>query len=529
MAYGSLGNGRVAGSEATQAKRPENNLEKIKPLKYSATVNQLLLDVETAQTEGSVKTATVGDIEILNTGNKPAYAILAYKLWTAAAVMSANTYHVNYLLKPGEGIIVPDSSAVISDETLEQLAGTVVTNEAPTSFNSNLLWTDSTANLAAHVRPAATDPITITTGSNETNYFRVGDIIQIGRGTSQTDLTEANQYREILRVQSITNTTTMVCERALYGTDAGDYDSANWNVGHASGSPIYLPFFNAYHDVDKYSVAQTDGDGKFKAMNFFGQGRHVAGLGGITPGSVNIKFYLPGYQALGLSGITSATNTGISASTELKLDITVDGGTLFQDLTFTTDSSNANFGGTNGLISKIQSALDTQYYTAGNLFEKRVTVGIINGDLRFTSGSHLSTSAILLADTGDSGSFIDAAANGRIPASGNIPTAVAATLPPDTLYDPVTYDSVPNEGVFGWDDGNGFLKGMCGGTVNYETGAIDMIACPVNAEFVISCLHTSAFSGAKNATATEKNNSLKQIYGNTPNQNGYAELTITRS
>ena len=40
----------------------------------------------------------------------------------------------------------------------------------------------------------------------------------------------------------------------------------------------------------------------------------------------------------------------------------------------------------------------------------------------------LTTSAILLADTGDSGSFIDAAANGRIPASGNIPSAVAARL-----------------------------------------------------------------------------------------------------
>ena len=74
---------------------------------------------------------------------------------------------------------------------------------------------------------------------------------------SQTDLTEANRYREILRVQSITNTTTMVCERALHGTNAGDYDSTNWNVGHGIGEPIYLPFFNAHHDFDKYSVARA--------------------------------------------------------------------------------------------------------------------------------------------------------------------------------------------------------------------------------------------------------------------------------
>ena len=40
------------------------------------------------------------------------------------------------------------------------------------------------------------------------------------------------------------------------------------------------------------------------------------------------------------------------------------------------------------------SALDTAYYTAGNLFEKKVTVGIENGDVIFRSGSRLSSSAI---------------------------------------------------------------------------------------------------------------------------------------
>jgi len=274
--------------------------------------------------------------------------------------------------------------------------GTAHDNLAMSSINSGLLWKDSDANIAAHVRPSETDPITITVGSNETNYFRVGDFIQIGRGTSQTDLTEATYYREILRVQSITDGANMVCERGLYGTDAGDYDETNWSAGHAIGQPVYLPFFNAYHDVDKFSVAQTDRMGRFECTNFFGAGRASSGASGLVPGTLAIKFHQSGYQELGLSGITPSTATGISASSQLKLDITVDGGTMFQDLTFTTDSDNGTFGGTNGLIAKIQEALDTQFYTAGNLFEKKVTVEIVGGDIRFTSGSHLSSSAISL-------------------------------------------------------------------------------------------------------------------------------------
>ena len=64
--------------------------------------------------------------------------------------------------------------------------------------------------------------------------------------------------------------------------------------------------------------------------------------------------------------------------------------------------------------------------------------------------------------------------------------------------------------------------------INYETGAIDFTGLP-NAEFVFSCLHTSAFSGRQNATDTVKMNSLKAIYGNTPNQKWNGELTVTRT
>ena len=51
--------------------------ERVKSLTYSATVNKLLLDVEADTTEGSVKEGTIGDLRIKNTGNHPAFAILA--------------------------------------------------------------------------------------------------------------------------------------------------------------------------------------------------------------------------------------------------------------------------------------------------------------------------------------------------------------------------------------------------------------------------------------------------------------------
>ena len=508
---GRNGNGLATNGNGTAVK------ERVKSLTYSATVNKLLLDVEADTTEGSVKEGTIGDLKIKNTGNHPAFAILAYRLWTDATTMSGNTYHLNCLLKPGEEMYVPDTPVVIADETIEQLAGTAVSNAAPDANE----YTDSTAdadNTTATDNVIGDDDDTTlylepyTSAANCTaNLFRIGDLVRV-----------RDEVMEVTAIgdKSDLANNTLTVKRGVYGSTAV--------TAAADDDAVRFPFFNAYHDYDKYTKAQTDSNGKFKCFNFFGQGRALTGIQGLTPGSIAIKFYNSAYQELGLSGITSGTNSGLTASTEYKLDITVDGGTLFQDLSITTDSSNLNFGGTNGVISKIQAALDTQYYTAGNLFEKKVTVGIVNGDIRFTSGSHLSTGSIRLTDTGDAASFIDAAANGRIPAIANIPDAVDARLPDDTIYDRVTYASSPNEGAFLFDDGNGRLWGVGSGTINYETGAIDMIGCPPNAEFVYSCLHTSAFSGKRNATDSAKMNSLKGVYGNMPNQKGAGQLTVTR-
>ena len=215
----------------------------------------------------------------------------------------------------------------------------------------------------------------------------------------------------------------------------------------------------------------------------------------------------------------------MTASTAYEFDIGVDGGTTFDNLSFTTDSSNLKFGGSTGIIAKIQSALNTQYYTAGNLFEKKVTVGLEGGDIVFRSGSYLSTSAIAIG-AGSSG-VAEFLGTGRIPAAF---TSIDARLETDKVYDPIT-DSSTYKQIFIRDDGYGNLiykNERTVGNVNYESGAINWsISERPNAEFVVSVLHTSPFSGKLDGTTTGRLNSLRQVLGNTPQQKCEAILTVT--
>ena len=262
----------------------------------------------------------------------------------------------------------------------------------------------------------------------------------------------------------------------------------------------------------------TNLSGRYTAQNLFGYGRTADGKAfGIVKGSFAMKFYSSGYQELGLSGITPSTHSGLAASTAYTFNIAVDGGSVFADLAFTTDASNLNFGGNNGIISKIQAALDTQYYTAGNLFEKRVTVGIVGGDIRFTSGTRTRASAIALA--APTGGGTTPFGVGRLPAVTAVET-VATELPDDTLSDKVYNTTKSNRGVFAYDDGKGNILGAATGTINYETGALN-IQGPANAEFVVSFNYDSAHSGGITSS-----NILRTIAARSCNSKIDAEVEI---
>jgi hypothetical protein len=224
-------------------------------------------------------------------------------------------------------------------------------------------------------------------------------------------------------------------------------------------------------------------------MNFFGFGRTSdAVVDGLVAGSVAIKFYESGYQEFGLAGITPSTKTGLAVSTTYTIALTIDGGSS-DDLSFTTDSSDVTFG---NVIGKIQSAINDKFTTGTNLKGKKATIAIIDGDVRITSGSRLSTGAILIAD-GSSGTT--PLGVGIIPAAGSLEKAVAGRLPDDTLQDPITFATKKNTNAFLLDDGMGNLSGAGGtGTLNYETGEINLNAYP-NAEFVVSANTKAGFSG----------------------------------
>ena len=336
------------------------------------------------------------------------------------------------------------------------------------------------------------------------NLFRVGDLIRVDD--------------EIMEVTAIgdksdlaNNILTVI--RASHGSTAAS--------DHADDEAVEFAFFNAYSNYNKFTYSQTNESGKFKSTNLFGYGRSLTYPTGIVKGSFAAKFYNAGYQEWNISGITPSTHSGLAASTAYAFNITVDGGSTFASLSFTTDASNLNFGGNNGVISKIQSALDTQYYTAGNLFEKKVTVAIVNGDIRFTSGNRTRASAIALAaPTSGTTPF----GVGRIPAIGSIESAVAAALPDDSIFDLANYIESKNQNVFAYDDGKGNIQGAASGSINYETGAID-ISGPANAEFVVSFNYDSAHSGGVNETANQQN-TMKEISARSMNSKIDAEVEI---
>lgn len=389
--------------------------------------------------------------------------------------------HQSFLIPSGDFLYLPNLRQ-LNYETATTSAANAETldNQAP---DSNM-YVDSGADLDHSTDSTMGSDATHTTLNLEnghSKFFKVGDLIRI-----------ENEICEVTAVGTGADLANSTCtiKRGMYGSTAAT---------HADDVAIRLPFFNAYADFDKYSTAQTDGSGRFKAMNLFGYGRKGDAVAdGFVAGSISGKFYTAGYQELGMSGITSSTESGLTASTAYAFDIAVDGGSDYT-LSFTT-SSNTKFGGSDGIIQKIQDALDAGYYASGNLLEKRVTVGIVNGDIRFTSGQHLSTSAI----------SISAPASGTTPfgvgrfvmAVGDIEAAVAAQLPDDVIYDKKTNQSNPNVAAMFHDDGHGNISGACTGTINYETGAIDLQGCPPNAHFVVSAAYGSAHSGGEEYGAT---------------------------
>ena len=467
-----------------------------------------ILSVST--TKGVNTVSNLKGLCIYNEGNVCAEIQLAYQEWkNNSNTDDANsvdlgggatvTRYTTMVLPAREFIYLPHGRMVGYNADASAANATSISNVAPDS-NEYTVLDAAGLNEALDASETGIDV-------DDCALYNRGDLIRV-----------EDEIMEVTALSATDGNGTLTVVRGAYGSTAAT---------HTDSQDVRLPFFNANNNYNRYSVAQTNKNGNFKAMNFFGYGRTEDAISnGFVPGSIAIKFYTQAYQEVGLSGITANTNTGLSASTTYYFKIAVDGGSAYE-VAFTTDSSNVNFGGKNGVVSKIQDILDAQYYTEGNLFEKRVSVSIVDGDLRFTSRSRLSTSAVALT-AGTSGSanvdelFDGSNQIGRFPAT--VETAIAPRIPDDTEFDRVTHEESPKVSSFMFDDGNGSLMGAGTGIINYETGAIDFNSHD-NAEFVVSATYLSAHSGGTSLIANGTNH-LTSVGARSTNQKLNAKVGI---
>ena len=416
---------------------------------------------------------------------------------------SVNRY-VSMIIPAGDFIYL-DNSRIINYATDESAgSATTLNNQVPDSnmyVDTALDIDDGTGD---DIVGSATNTKLYIEQNGGTFYFKVGDLVRVN-----DEIMEVTEIGD----DSDADNTYLIVKRGMFGSTASG--------SHSDDNAIRLPFFNMYSRFNKFSTARTDETGKFRCKNFFGYARNLTGSAdGIVRGTFAMKFYEKAYQELGLSGITLNSETGLTAGTTYQFTIAIDGGSAY-DVDLTIDSSNTKFGGNNGFIAKLNSLFQQQYYTAGNLFEKDVRVSLVNGDIRFTSGSHLSTSAVVLGDS--SGGDTDLWGAGRIPALANIEGSVASKLPDDTIKDKETGVEIPNTSVFAFDDGKTNILGVATGTINYETGELNFSG-PKNAEFVVSASYESAHSGGV-STSSNKNN-LQSISARSLNSKVNAKIKV---
>ena len=501
-----------------------------------AGVQVVAFNTGTAFLAGTQKDAKL--LLICNEGDVTAELTLQTTSWTHGTPDTGGTdgqrWHM--LLNPNDYIVLPTLS-MIDFGTVNSSAALGDNNALDNATPDANLYLDTGVNLDGNFEDSET-----TLQVADIAPFEVGDLVQIGiNATTATRI-------EVMEVTAITDDSgtdddgagVLTVRRALFGTLKADKDIQTYGTnGAVSGANVYFPFFNEYYDHDRAlsgssQLVQTDSLGRWKSRNFFGKGRQGASYDagqGLVQGSVAIKFYSNAMQEISFGGatsniaITSSTSTKLTASTAYAFNLTIDDSSA-TTISFTTDSSNVNFGGANGVVPKIQEAINTATRTTGGgLYGYSCTVGIVDGKLRFTSNSHLAPhdgtngSQVLLADAG-SGTNLFSGSAGIFPDDLVINAPVEPQLPDDTILDIRSGTKYSNINAFMYDNGSGDLiyNGAVVGSIVYLTGAIEwQIPQLPNAQFVISAHYDSAFSGGLKINDTNFDNGLEDIFARSVN------------
>ena len=425
--------------------------------------------------------ASADIVWIHNTGPQPAEIQIQYATITAGSpdVDAATQANVCTILGGNRWMTLPGIHAVHYSSTNSAANGdsTTVSNISAPSNNRYQPSTDMDVNDAGNV--SATDnPVEFEV--TDSDWFVPGDYIRIDD--------------EIMQVHSIEASNHIKCTRGHFGSAM---------VAHSDNDEIY--YFTGNHLEDWEFGSTTNASGSYKGSTFFGYGRNGDAnkdFWGLVPGSVAIRFYGEGgYQRFGMNGVSPGEKSGLSASTAYAFDVAIDGGSA-DTIAFTTDSVNTNWGAKNGVLDKINQVFKENYYTNGkNMINKKVSIGIVDGDIQVTSHSNLSTTAVALA-TASSGTNIFSGSLGRIPATAAL-MAGKSKYPADQKM-AKGIQTKNNADYHIYDDGNGnlyFGEGFTGqgqtncGTIDYYTGAWHITGALPNAEFTIYATVNSGLSG----------------------------------
>jgi len=515
--------GRIGGVDTKNKVAISSVKHSIGYVAEGTVATQVLSISKTADTgaDQTVQSDDPSEVRVTNEGQTPVIGLFAYEGWGSATADGA-LHYLQSMIMPGETVIPPLRGIIPTADPGEVYDGTAVDFTAVTNY------VDSGTDVDDAALEAGDTTITVDAGG----YFRVGDYIQLGTtvGTTATQL-------EIVEVTGI-STHALTVKRALFGTIDGDKDAQT--TGHANNANVLFPFFNEYMGVHStqsgtaalFSVPTTDGRGRFKARNLYGYGRTDSSTTfGLTPGSIMLRFYEPGYQNITNDGdIASSTETGLTASTTYYMSISIDGATT-DKITFAV-GSNTKFGGSDGVLRKIQDSIDALYYnSAKNGYKKRATISLVDGNVRVTSNQNTSASAIAITTNTDGTSGTDELFDGtntfgRFPA--DVPAAVAAKAPDSPLYNDITHAEIANMKNIIYDNGLGQLieGGNVVGRISYETGALDFSSSFTFSQFDISCFHSSPFSGKRDADEAARANSLKAIHATVHNKRKTGSLKV---
>ena len=333
--------------------------------------------------------------------------------------------------------------------------------------------------------------------------FRAGDYVFFDLSTD-----------DVFKVVSVDSATALTVERGVLGYTAQTL---------TAGADLYMYAGSHLHNKgteDEGGVTiRTDAQGRFKGMLLGDSGEVPRGSTegtssrGIVAGSLAIQFPEHGaYQNLGVAvGSTDSTGLAVSTTYNFKITNRVSGASATSaDIPFTTDSSNVSWGKVIELIN--QAFVDGNY---------DYTVGIVNGDVRFSAKKWVDGDTLLLVD----GSSSDPWGVGNVPDTAAHERPVPTRFPTATITDVTSGKKVKNLKHMLIDDGNGNLVGDIGrGTIDYDSCIVDFTGL-YRAEFKTAFDYGSVHSGIP-TRATNNSNMVGSISGRSTNTHKDAELTL---